>query len=106
MIRSGAISRQVELWKKSVVKNDYGEYIESWSFDKKMRAYTHMQSGRQLMSNDEVFDSMRIRLSLRNQHKIIEQDRIKYLDNMYYVDHVQFSYDRRWSTIVCRRLNE
>lgn len=105
-MRSGAIVRKVELWKKNVTRNSFGEQQEDWYLFKKIRAYTHMRSGRQTIDNDEVFDTIKIRLQVRNQHDIKEFDRIKYQGNMYVIDFIQLDLTTRWLTISCERLNE
>jgi len=105
-MRSGAISKRVELWKKELEKNSYGEYTETWSKTKDLRSYTFKRSGRQGLENDEIFDLIRLRISVRNQHDIQEQDRIKYADNMYQIDFLQPDFSGMWLSITCTRVNE
>lgn len=105
-MRSGALVRRVELWKKTVTKNSYGEYDEDWNKVKDLRSYTMRKSGRQTEANDEVFDLIRIRIKVRNQHDIAEMDRVKYFGNMYQIDFIQPDQSLRWLVIHCSRINE
>lgn len=105
-MRSGAIVKKVELWKKDVSKNNFGEYAEEWKFVKKMNSYTDRRSGRQTVVNDEIFDSISVRIKVRNQHDIREMDRVKYFNNMYEIDFIQPDLSERWLTLHCSRINE
>lgn len=105
-MRSGAISRTVELWKKSVVKNDYGEMAETWNKIKDLRAFVRRRSGRDQINSSENFYEIRIVVEIRNQHDIEEQDRIKYDGNMYMIEFIQPNYTQRWLTLICARINE
>lgn len=104
-MRSGALSKRVELWKKTV-ENNKGERTETWSFNKNLRSFTSRKSGKQVIDSDEIFDLIKIRITVRNQHDIREQDRIKYFGNMYYIDFIQPDVTERFLTITCIRLNE
>jgi len=104
--RSGSLVRRVELWKKTSTKNSFGEYTEVWSKSKDLRSYTYKKSGAQTEANDEIFDLIRLRIRVRNQHDIDEQDRIKYYGNMYQIEFIQPDESRRWLMIFCNRINE
>lgn len=105
-MRSGAIRRQVELWKKVSERNGFGEYKESWTFFKKMRAYRGSVRGMQVIDNNEIFDLNWVRISIRNQHPIDETDRIKYKGSLYTIEHIKYTDDERWLTVLCKRINE
>lgn len=105
-MRSGAIRKRVELWKKTTIKNNFGEYAETWEKIKSLRSYTGRRSGRQVIENDEIFDSIRIIIQVRNQHNIKEMDRIKYYGNFYQIDFIQPDLTERWLKIHCSRINE
>ena len=106
MSRSGALKWFIELYKKDVVKNDYGEYSEQWLHYKDVRAYVFSKKGRQLTDNEEIFDTITIDIKVRNQTDIEEMDRIKYNGKMYQIDFIQPDDTRRWLYLKCERLNE
>jgi len=106
MARSGMLNRRIELWRKVVTKNEYGEYQEDWLFHKYIRAYVFRNTGAQIVDNEEVFDIIRLRLQVRNQSDIIEMDRLKVYDRLYQVDFIQPDDTRRWLNIHCTRINE
>jgi head-tail adaptor len=106
MERSGSLNRRVELWRKLVSKNTYGEYTESWSFNRYIRSYNHAHLGSQGIDNNEVFDSIRLRLTVRNQTSIVENDRLKVDGKMFIIDFIQPDDTRRWLHIRCSRINE
>jgi SPP1 family predicted phage head-tail adaptor len=106
MSRSGALKWYIDLYKKDVGKNQYGEYTESWVFNKKIRAYVFSKSGKQVETNNEIFDSIIINIKIRNQHDIEEMDRIKYNGKFYQIDFIQPDDTRRWLYLKCVRVNE
>lgn len=106
-MRSGALSKRVELWKKTSTKNEFGALSESWAKSKNLRSYTIRKSGKQTVSNDEAIDINRIRIQVRNQHNIENSDRIKYFNNMYRIDFLQpLDIKEMWLMIYCTRINE
>jgi len=106
MGRSGALQLKLEIWRKEVIKNDYGEYTETWVFHKPIRAYVYRNAGRQVIDNEEVFDLIRIRVMVRNQTDVEEMDRIKYAGHFYQIDFIQPDDTRRWLTLHCTKINE
>lgn len=107
MGRSGALTRRVELWRKETTKGEYGEIEEVWEKINDLRSYTIRRSGRQTNVNDEEFNSINIRIQIRNQYDIREQDRVKYYGNMYDVTFLQpMDMYERWLMIHCSRVNE
>jgi len=106
MSRSGALKEIIEWWQKVVTKNEYGELNESWIKVKDVRAYVYHNSGRQVIDNDEVFDEIKLRLRIRKQISIKEQDRIKYNGNFYLIDFIQPDDTHRWLTLHTLRINE
>lgn len=106
-MRSGALVKRVELWRKSATKNSFGELYENWSKIKDLRSYTYRKRGRQIINTDEVFDLIKIEISIRNQYDIRESDRIKYFNNMYDITFIQpLDQQERWLKIYCTRVNE
>ena len=105
-MRSGGISKLVELWKKAVTKDAYGGTKEDWMFHKNIRSFTFRKKGGETIANDEVFDTIKIKMQVRNQHDIEEMDRIKYASKMYIITFIQPDVSERWLTIECERLNE
>jgi SPP1 family predicted phage head-tail adaptor len=105
-MRSGMLNKVIELWKKSVTKGDYGEITEAWAFNRNIRAYVHKTSGSQTIENDEVFDFIRLDVSIRNQTNIAEVDRLKINGSMYLIEFIQPDDTDRWLLIRCARINE
>jgi SPP1 family predicted phage head-tail adaptor len=105
-MRSGALNKVVSLYKKTTERNTYGELVETWEEQKTFKAYVYMKSGKQTMAHDEVFDLVKIKLQVRNQHDICELDRINYCDKLYQVTFIQPDYTGRWLLIDCERLND
>lgn len=105
-MRSGAIKRRVELWKKTSTKNEFGEYVEDWIFEKNLRAYRGAVRGYQTILNDEVIDLSWIRIVVRKQHSIEEQDRIVLADKPFQIEHIKPDETERWLTILCKRVND
>ena len=106
MSRSGALKWFIELYKKEVLKNDYGEYTEQWVFYRNVRAYVFAKKGRQMEDNNEIFDTITIHIKIRRQIDIEEMDRIKYNDKMYQIEFIQPDDTRRWLFLTCVRINE
>ena len=106
-MRSGALVKRVELWKKTVTIDEFGGRVESWTKHKDLKSYTMRKSGKQTEMNDEVFDLIKVRIQVRNQHDIDELDRIKYYGKMFQVDFLQpTDMQERFLTIHCTRINE
>ena len=105
-MRSGAIRKRVELWKKNTSKNKYGEYVETWVYEKPLRAYKGHVRGFQTIQNDEVFDINWIKIFVRNQHDIREQDRIIVNGIKYTIEHIKPDDTERWLHITCKRIND
>ena len=106
MGRSGMLNNRIELHRKIVVKDEYGGLIESWALYKYLRAFIHRSSGVQTIDNDEVFDVIKLRVTLRNQSDIKEMDRLKINDKMYLIEFIQLDYTRRWLELQVTRINE
>ena len=106
MKRSGALNRRVEVHRKVGIKDEYGGYTEDWSLHKYIRAYVRDHYGHQGIDRDEVFNSNRIRLTVRNQSDLTETDRMKIYGQMFTIEFIQPDYSSRWITIHCNRINE
>lgn len=107
MGRSGLIVKEVELWRKTVSQNNYGENIQDWSLLSRPRGYVLRKSSKYTTVNDEEMDVDTIRVEIRNQWGVREQDRIKYLGNLYDVYRLQpKDITERWLIVYCKRLNE
>ena len=106
MSRSGALKHTLELWRKTVAKNSYGENQETWELYKQIRAYVHRRSGSEEVTNDEVFDVIRLNITVRNQVDVQEMDRIKYFGKMYIIEFIQPDDTGRWLNLRCTKLNE
>jgi len=106
MARSGILNDNLRLYRKSVTKNEFGEYTEEWLFHKYVRAYVHHNSGAQIVTNDEVFDIIKLKISVRNQTDVVETDRFEVNDAMYLIEFIQPDHTKRWLIIRCTRINE
>lgn len=106
MNRVGALNKTIEQWRKTSVKNEYGEYIDQWAKVRDIKAYVYAASGKEVVTNDEVFDTINLKVSIRNQVDIIEQDRVKYNGNMYLINFIQPDLSDRWLTLQLTRINE
>lgn len=106
MGRSGALRQRIEIWRKVVDKNEYGEYTETWQFHTYIRAYVYHKSGFETISNEEIFDAIKLRIQIRNQADVQEMDRIKYFGKMYQIDFIQPDDIGRWLMLHCSKLNE
>jgi len=105
-MRSGILTKRVELWKKTTTQNGFGGLSEIWTKYASLRAFISARSGIQTIVNDESFDLIRLIIKVRNQYSIKEMDRIKYNDNLYQIDFIQPDVSDRWLTINCTRINE
>lgn len=104
--RSGALRKRIELWRKTVSKNEFGEYSEEWNLYKYVRAYNHRHYGDQGLDNNEIFDSIHIRIVVRNQTDMTEMDRLFVDGHMYTIDFIQPDDTGRWNQIRCSKINE
>lgn len=106
-MRSGLLNKKVELWRKTVSQSSSGAMTEDWKVLKELKSYTFRKSGRATVINDEAIDINKIRIQVRNQHDIREQDRIKYNGVMYEIYFLQpVDVVERFLMIHCTRLNE
>ncbi len=106
MERSGALNRTIELWRKTSIKNDYGEYSEEWNLNRHIRAYVHNYIGNKTLTNDEVFSVIRLRITVRNQSDINEMDRLLVFGKFYQIDFIRPDDTNRWLSLRCTRINE
>jgi SPP1 family predicted phage head-tail adaptor len=104
--RSGQLNRKIELWRKTVTKNEFGEYVTDWQLHSYVRAYVHNHYGNQDLENNEVFDSIKIRITTRRQIDVTEMDRFKINGDMYDITFIQPDDTYRWNHIRCLRINE
>jgi len=105
-MRNGALRDIIEQWRKNTVKNDYGELTEQWVKLRDLRVYVHRKYGDTITDNDEVFNTVTVTISLRNQADIIENDRLLIDNDFYYIDFIQPDDTNRWLTVRCTKLNE
>lgn len=106
MARSGILNSRLKIYRKTVTKNSFGEYTETWAFYKYVRAYVHHFTGNQGIDNNEVFDVIKLKISIRKQTDITELDRIEVNDDMYIIEFIQPDYTKRWQELRCTRINE
>ena len=106
-MRSGLLIERVELWRKETTQSTFGDLTEDWSKVRDLRCYVHRKSGKEVMVSDEVIDISKIRIQLRNQYDIWEQDRIKHNGSLFKIDLIQhMDIKKRFLMIYCSRLNE
>jgi SPP1 family predicted phage head-tail adaptor len=106
MKRSGTLNTNLGIFRKTVTKNDFGEYSEVWALHKEVRGYIHYNSGSQVIDNNEVFELIKLKITIRKQTDITELDRLEVNGNMYIIEFIQQDYTKRWQEIRCTRINE
>ena len=106
MPRSGILKDKLQIWRKNVIKNEFGEYNEEWYLYYTIRAYIKKKSGREILTNDEVFDTVNLIIQIRNQIDITDMDNVKYKDKMYKVEFIQEDDTGRFLTIKASKINE
>lgn len=106
MFRSGRLRRKIQIYRKVVVKNDYGALTETWSLWKTVRGDEMILRGREMIESKEDFDSIKSEFVVRNIHSIRDSDRIKYDGYLYKIDVMKPGYHRRYLTIRATRVNE
>lgn len=81
--------------------------VQSWNKIKSLKCYVHRNSGRETLVNNEVIDITKIRIQLRNQYDIKEQDRIVDNSTLYKIDLIKpLDIKKRFIMLYCSRLNE
>jgi len=106
MERSGALNRRIAVWRKTAVKNEFGEYDENWSELRLVRAYVLNHIGNKGVDNDEVFNVVRLRINVRNQTDINEMDRVFVFGKFYQIDFIRPDDTNRWLQLRCTKINE
>jgi len=106
MERSGALNRRIQLWRKTSVKNEFGEYNEDWALNRQIRANVLNHIGNKGIDNDEVFNVVRLRITVRNQTDINEMDRLFVFGKFYQIDFIRPDDTNRWLQLRCTKINE
>lgn len=106
--RAGVMARSVItlITPASKIKNGYGELVDSGNdVEKDIKCYIKSSTGHKTVNNDEVFNTNFLNIKVRNQHNITYSNKFKYMDKLYIVDNIEISYNKMFSYVNLKRVN-
>jgi SPP1 family predicted phage head-tail adaptor len=104
-MRVGGMRHTIEIQRRTTERNDYGELVETWEAIATVRAQVTVDSGAQVVQQDEVSNTQNIKVQIWGHVDVTERDRIIWRGGTYYIDMIPPSYDDRTKVLNCRRVN-
>lgn len=104
-MRVGGMRHTIEIQRRTTERNGFGELVETWGTIATVRAQVTVDSGAQVVQQDEVSNTQNIKVQVWGHVDVTERDRVIWRGGTYYIDMIPPSYDDRTKVLNCRRVN-
>jgi head-tail adaptor len=88
-MKAGLLTEHIEIWKKTLETNKYGEETETWSKSYETRARLVHDGGSRVISNDEVMFTHSKTFQVRDYVPVGNYDRIKWEGDFYRILNIE-----------------
>lgn len=99
-MRAGLLTESIEIYEKTLVRNDYGEESENWVLKYSTKARLVHDGGGRVIQNDEVFYTHAKTFQVRSYVPVGDYDRIKWNDNFYRILNIEI--DKKINNITIK----
>ena len=99
-MRAGLLTESIEIYEKTLVRNDYGEESENWVLKYSTKARLVHDGGGRVIQNDEVFYTHAKTFQVRSYVPVRDYDRIKWNGNYYRILNIEI--DKRINNITIK----
>src|SRR5690554_6392960 len=104
-MRVGGMRHTVEVQRRTTERNGFGELVETWEAIAAVRAQVTVDSGAQVVQQDEVSNTQNIKVQVWGHVDVTERDRVIWRGGTYYIDSIPPSHDNRIKVLTRRRVN-
>lgn len=99
-MRAGLLTESIEIYEKTLVKNDYGEESENWVLKYSTKARLVHDGGGRVIINDEVFYTHAKTFQVRSYVPVEDYDRIKWNGKFYRILNIEI--DKKINNITIK----
>jgi len=105
-MRAGPLRYSIELYSKTNTRDDYSGYSEAYTYQCNTRADVKYLGGTQQIVNDQIFPSSDVQFTIRYKSDLDETYRIKWRNEIYWIDNIQVMEPKRGLILRCSKALE
>jgi len=105
-MRAGLLTEPIEIWEKTIVKNDYGEETETWALKYSTRARLIHDGGSRMIQNDEVFYAHSKTFEVRHYVPVDDYDKIIWDNKEYRILNIEPDRERNNKRIKAELIDD